>query len=567
MRVGHHEQTDGIALNLNRLRLVSIVAPVTFLAAVEALSIFALGVAIPSPLPRFLVVFVLIAGSTVPFAVWIFRVVERGEREAAQSATLLEGSIADLTEANAQIERRNRQLIAVNASIVAISSALDPPEVLQRIVDSARDLVDANYGALGVADENGDIIQFITSGITAEERSAIGPLPQGHGLLGLLIRERKPLCIDNIREHPASVGFPPNHPPMKTLLGVPIFFQGEVVGDLYMAEKTAGALFDAEDQQVLELLANHAAVAITNARLYQQAKEARDRLQVWNEELEAEVERRARQIERQSHELTRRVLQAQEEERKRIARELHDETAQALSTLLINIDLLEFQLPPGRSDAREGIDRLRTLAKRTLDETRALSHDLRPTILDDVGLVAAVEWFADEISHSFDGSVEVKATGSKARLSSETELVLFRIAQEGMTNAAKYSEAASVRVALDFTRRSARLEVSDNGRGFEPSKLAGPSRRGGLGLYGMRERAELIGASLDISSRPGGGTRITVVAPLDDHTPATPPVAEQTVRPTTAESNNGVVGDAYAAPDSTTGDGPLEIPADRFGGA
>ena len=133
---------------------------------------------------------------------------------------------------------------------------------------------------------------------------------------------------------------------MNGLLGVPVLLQGEAVGNLYMTEKRGGVEFDDEDQQVLELLANHAAVAITNARLYHEAKSARDRLKVWNRQLEAEVRKRTKQNEAHSHEMTRRVLQAQEEERKRIARGLHDETAQSLSTLLISIDLLELQLSP-----------------------------------------------------------------------------------------------------------------------------------------------------------------------------------------------------------------------------
>jgi len=636
------ERTDGrrsFAMNLTRLRVISIVAPVVFLAVIEALSIFALGILIPNEVVRFAVTFLLIASGAVPFAVWVFRVIEGRERNAAESAILV-NSVADLaifmldpagiirtwnkggehlkgftsddvvghplamfypaddvvaglpqanlkraaergsTEyegwrvrkdgsrfwanvmltavrngdgtlvgfsavtrdmtqrmqeqtqiqrlndelamrvgelgaAKADAEHRNRQLTAVNASVAAISSALEPAQVLQRIVDSARDLVDANYGALGVADEEGTMVQFITSGITKVQRDAIGTLPRGRGLLGVLIRDRVPLRLADIRGHPESFGFPANHPPLKCLLGVPILFHGQSIGNLYMAERRDGGNFDDEDLRILELLANHAAVAIRNAQLYDEARGARDRLAVWGHQLEEEVKKRTRQIERQSHELTRRVLQAQEEERKRIARELHDETAQSLSTLLINIDLLELRLPPDSTSEpddtlRAGIDRLRTIARRTLDETRALSHGLRPAILDDVGLVAAVEWFADEFAHSFDGTVHVRANQPEPRLPSEIELALFRIAQEALTNAGKHSRADSVDVGLRFNNKTAELIVADNGRGFDETKLARPTRKGGLGLYGMRERAELIGADLEISSDLGAGTRISV---------------------------------------------------------
>lgn len=627
----------GFRFNLARLRLVSIVAPVAFLAAVEALTIFALGYALPNPIWRFLVGFMLIAAGAVPFAVWVFRVIERDEREALLAAVLVdsvsdhaifmldlqgciaswskgaernkgfttedvmgkpfrvlytpddanaglpernletarqEGStqyegwrirkdgsvfwadvvltsvrdadgsmigfsvvsrdvtrrrqaqdqierlneelrarVAELGGANDQIEHRNRQLTAVNDSIVAISSALDPSEVLQRIVDSARDLVDARYGALGVAAEDGAILQFITSGITNDERATIGPLPKGHGLLGVLIHDKEPLRLRNIQEHPGSVGFPANHPPMHSLLGVPIMYQGIAIGDLYMTEKRGAEEFSQEDQQVLELLANHAAVAITNARLYDESRRARNELERWSQHLESEVRKRTVQIEEQSHEMTGRILQAQEEERKRIARELHDETAQSLSTLLINIDLLELQLTPEDGRLRAGMERLRILAQRTLDETRALSHALRPTILDDVGLVAAVRWFVEELSRSFGAAMHVRVSGDEMRLDPEVELALFRIAQESLNNARKYSKANAVELILAFSDTSVTLTVEDDGAGFDASSLTGPTRQGGLGLYGMQERADLIDASLTIDSEPGRGTTVSVSAP------------------------------------------------------
>lgn len=249
--------------------------------------------------------------------------------------------------------------------------------------------------------------------------------------------------------------------------------------------------------------------------LYEEARASRDQLRTWNQELESTVAERTRQIQEYSKVLTRRVLEAQEDERKRIARELHDETAQSLSTLLINIDLLELQLAPSEARLQTGLERLRTLAKRTLDETRALSHDLRPTILDDVGLVAAIEWFADEWARSYGVPVRVRAEYLESdRLPPGMEVALFRIAQEALNNVGKYAQAEHVEVALGPQDGSAKLVVKDDGRGFDVRKTGGPTRSGGLGLYGMRERAELIGGHFDAQSKPGSGTTITVVAPL-----------------------------------------------------
>ena len=427
----------------------------------------------------------------------------------------LQERVEELARANQQIEQRHRQLAAVNAAISAISSALEPEEVLQRIIDGARDLVEARYAALSVADDSGRILEFITSGITPNERAAIGSLPEGRGLLGVLIHDAKPIRLADIQADPRGSGFPPNHPPMKSLLGVPILSQGKAIGNLYLTDKLGRDEFTEEDQDLLVLLSNHAAVAITNARLYEEARSSRDQLSVWNRELEAKVAERSMQIERQSKEMTRRIFRAQEEERKRIARELHDETAQSLSTLLITLDVLELDIPPSAVKLQAGVERLRSLAKRTLDETRALSHDLRPTILDDVGLAAAIHWFADEWAKTFDLPVRVDVESEEAvRLPPDSELALFRIAQEALTNAGKYAEATTVRVSLRFPDANAKLTVKDDGKGFDVNSTTGPTREGGLGLYGMRERAELIGATLKIESAPGKGTCITVSAPI-----------------------------------------------------
>ncbi len=422
--------------------------------------------------------------------------------------------VQELGRANEEIIRRNRQLAAINTAIVSVSSALDLEQVLQNIVDAARELVHSRYGALGVADNNGLILQFITSGLGIEQRKAIGPLPQGHGLLGVLIKERTPLRIPDMARDPRSRGFPANHPPMKSLLGVPILFNDKPVGDLYLTDKISATDFSQEDQELVMLLANHAAVAIENGRLYEEVRAARDRLQAWNEELEQRVAERTREIEQYSKTLTTRVLQAQEEERKRIARELHDDTAQSLSTLLINLDVIEPQLPPSNTVLSAGFERVRDIAQRTLDATRALSHDLRPTILDDFGLVAALRWFADEFMRTFGVAVELHTEPPIGQLTSEIELALFRITQEALTNSGKYAEANHTGVQLSFPDGTAKLVVEDDGTGFEPATRRGPTRQGGLGLYGMHERAELVGGILEVESAPGQGTRVTAIIPV-----------------------------------------------------
>ncbi|HEX8918025.1 MAG TPA: PAS domain S-box protein [Chloroflexota bacterium] len=236
------------------------------------------------------------------------------------------------------------------------------------------------------------------------------------------------------------------------------------------------------------------------------------------------IERKRLEEERARHskELATRVLQAQEAERKRISRELHDETAQTLSILLTNLDLVGRHLPAGNAMLKSSFERAGSLARRALDETRALSHDLRPTILDDAGLVAALEWLAQAHESFFAGHVSVDAEApSPGALTPEIEVALFRIAQEALTNAGKHAHATHVRLSLFFTARAVHLSLEDNGRGFDRRHVPNPTREGRLGLYGMQERAALLGGTLAIHTSPGRGTTVEVELPLAE-APATP---------------------------------------------
>jgi signal transduction histidine kinase len=498
-------------MTISRLRAVTIVAPIVFLLALEAVSLFVLVPLLGDRAAiRMLVIFAVLTLATIPFSFWVFATIERQQHS-------LKDAVNRLQVASDQNERRSHQLAAVNSAISSISGELDLHDVLQNIVETATSLVHARYGALGVANERGEILQFITTGITPEQRAAIGPLPQGHGLLGALIKEGQPIRLPDIGADARSHGFPPNHPPMTSLLGVPILFQGKAVGDLYLTDKIGAREFSAEDQEMVTLLANHAAVAIENARLYGELRASHERLQGWTAELEAKVAERTREIARYSKELTTRVLRAQEEERKRIARELHDDTGQQLSTLLINLDLLEPNVPPDDPLLKAGFERIRTIAQRTLDAVRALSHDLRPTILDDFGLIAAIRWFGDEYTKTFGVPVRIEISDvPEERLTPEAELALFRVTQEALTNSGKYAQATETGVTLEGQDGHVMLTVTDNGRGFDPAALRGPSRQGGLGLYGMRERIELLGGRFSIDAEPGRGTRVTAEIPLQE---------------------------------------------------
>jgi GAF domain-containing protein len=180
----------------------------------------------------------------------------------------LAGLAITIARAHAREHTLLARLQALDEATRALAAELSLDMVLQRIVEVAARVAGARYGALGIAGPDGYLTDFITTGISPQERAKIGPLPRGHGLLGLLIRQGQPLRVPHIAHDPRRVGFPPHHPPMTSLLGVPIRVRNEVVGDLYLADKVGAPEFSEEDQHLIELLAAHAGIAIENARLY-----------------------------------------------------------------------------------------------------------------------------------------------------------------------------------------------------------------------------------------------------------------------------------------------------------
>jgi two-component system, NarL family, sensor histidine kinase DevS len=374
-------------------------------------------------------------------------------------------------------EGRLRRLIEVGRTLV---SELDVDAVLGRVIDAARELTGARYAALGVlnADRTG-LERFITSGLDEETRRHIGHLPEGRGVLGVLIDEPKPLRLANVADHPRSYGFPENHPQMSTFLGVPILIRGQAYGNLYLTEKE-GRQFDEADEESIVVLADWAAIALDNARSI-----AEDRL--------------------------RRTMEASERERKYWARELHDETLQGLGALrLLLASALRRGTPEALTEAvQDAVDEL--LAE--IDQLRALITELRPAALDELGLAAAIEALAERSSVTggleVTGDVMLAEGGDSTRLSPELESTVYRLVQEALTNVVKHARAERAEIRVSSRDNMIRVEVSDDGVGFDPDV-----RAPGFGLTGMRERLELVGGRLEISSAVGRGTTLLAELPL-----------------------------------------------------
>ena len=523
---------------------------------------------------------------------------------------------------------------------IALTSELSLEALLQRLVDVAAELTDARYAALGVIDPAGRGLEgFYTAGVDVETKVAIGELPRGRGLLGVLIREATTLRLHDIADDPRSVGFPLNHPSMRTFLGVPIVLRGVAYGNLYLTEKAGGQDFTSEDEELTQLLAAQAAVAIENARLYESSTRWLRQLEGLNEigaalasEVELEplldlVARRMRELvgarivlialpdargslavraaagrddlvgiaidqsaskvgrvlerghtervdamvddpevdqrvarelgvtsamylpltvrgapigvvvvhdklgtdarfdesdvrlaeslvsraaiavdlsERVSRDALRRAVDAQELERARLARELHDETGQALTSILLGLKHLDDVVET--DEAREATASIRELVAATLQDVRRLAVELRPSALDDFGLVPAVERLASNLSEQSDLVVDLEARLGDRRLPPEAETALYRIVQEALTNVVKHAAAHRVSITLVRKEAAAVVVIEDDGQGFDPEAV----RAGALGFTGMRERVELVGGRLTVETSPGAGT--TVVA-------------------------------------------------------
>ncbi len=362
---------------------------------------------------------------------------------------------------------------------MALASELSLEPVLQRIVELAVELTGARYGALGVLSPDGaSISSFITVGITDEERAALGDPPIGHGLLGALIRDARPIRIPDIAADPRSVGFPPHHPPMRSLLGVPIAGRGKTFGNVYLTDKQGAEAFDEEDERVLLVLAAQAAIAVENARLIDEA------------------ERNARELRRLE------VL----EDRERIAKELHDGVIQSL--FAVGMSLQGLATRSADPETQQRLDLAVEDVDRAIRDLRNYIFGLRPGILADRQLDQALRDLATEFGERSGviTVVEIDADVAAALASLAGDVV--QLVREALSNVERHGAAATCRVALRGTDEGVLLEVDDDGRGFDVDLATW-----GMGIENLRDRVAALGGTFRIDSTPGEGTTVRVTLP------------------------------------------------------
>jgi len=412
---------------------------------------------------------------------------ETSARSESDALTLAAVASLGLRLVSAQAARPKEDRL-VEAGMV-LSAELHLDDVLNRLVATAREVLGARYAALGVLNaERTALANFVTSGIDDAVREAIGDLPRGRGLLGLLISDAGPVRVDSIRDDPRASGFPPNHPGMTTFLGVPIRVGTDVFGNLYVTDKIGGP-FTADDELVALTLAAQAAVAIGNAQRYGEKERA--------------VLIAARARERAAEDGLRRVIEAQETERARIARELHDELGQELTALALHLRALDDEVTSPEGIAR--LDVVRQALAQTSTNLRELAVELRPSGLREHGLASAIQRQAARMGETSGILVDVAVGAIPSNLPDAVEIGLFRVVQEALTNVLRHSGAANASVIANRRGGRLRVVVEDDGCGFDPSA---PSER--LGLAGIRERVALLGGSLRIASDIDGGTTVIV---------------------------------------------------------
>jgi signal transduction histidine kinase len=370
----------------------------------------------------------------------------------------------------------------LSAAVLAVTRHRSVHEVLQTIVSTARSLLHAEYAALGVPDESGGFAEFVVDGVSDAQWAAIGPLPRQHGLLAVMLQEAKPQRLADVRADARFRWWPAAHPVLVDFLGTPILDGDEILGAIYLANKRppgegpAGAGFTEADERLLGVLAAHAAIALTNARLYEQTREL-----------------------------------TLVEERQRIARDLHDAVAQKLFSARLTADAAAALVGPDPDRARAELAEVARLTAEAGTELREIVAALRPAELTEAGLVAALRTRVGLLDRVHPAHLSLDADGVP-RLPPAVEGTVLRVAEESLHNALRHAAATSVRVALRDGPDGVELTVSDDGIGFDaaaPQRAA--TRR--LGLGSMRERARAAGGRLTIASVPGGGTTVRLVVP------------------------------------------------------
>ncbi len=375
-----------------------------------------------------------------------------------------------------QARVQRQQLEALDSAVQAIAAVQPIAAVLQLIVDQVRELGEAEYAALGIVGPLGGIEQFITSGLSPEQRKRIGALPVGHGLLGLIIREDSSFLIDDIATDHRRYGFPLNHPGMHSFLGAPVRTKGRSIGNLYLTNKLTAPTFSEADLRLVEMFALHAGIAMENARLHD------------------EIQRLA-------------VL----DERQRISQDLHDSIIQGLYGISLSLEDLPEVIAEDPVEGAARADRAIDSIHASIRDIRNFIFGLQPVLLEDADLAAAIQSLAAEFRANTLIDLEVLLLEGLPELLPGHAADILAITREGLSNMGRHSHASQASLTLDEHDGFVRLTISDNGAGFDAAQPRSGSQHG---LANLRSRAEAAGGTMSLSSENGKGTTLIAEFPL-----------------------------------------------------
>ncbi|MFB3818566.1 MAG: GAF domain-containing protein [Candidatus Methylomirabilales bacterium] len=386
------------------------------------------------------------------------------------------------------LARQTAQVEALRAIGVEITRELDLEVLLALVTRRACDLLQVPVCGIFLYDQATGMLHLRhwSGDVHPVERM---PRRLGEGLVGLVAQERAGRYVNDYRAADIALPHVLAHTTITASMAEPLVYRDQLLGALSVNNQGTTRQFCDADQELLRLFASQAAIAIENARLLEAAG--------------------AQQRELRS--LARRLTEVEEGERKRLSRELHDRVGQNLTSLSLVLNMLKDGLPAGSEALQARLDDARSVLKDTMRHVRDLMGELRPPVLDDYGLLAALRWYAAQVGPRSGLAVEVEGQEPAPRLSAGEELALFRIAQEAVTNALKHARARRARIALQTLPHAVRLEVADDGVGLAPPR--GAAGEGGWGLLSMRERAAGVGGCLTLESRSGQGTRVIVTLP------------------------------------------------------
>lgn len=394
-----------------------------------------------------------------------------------------------------KVEQRTNQLSALNAIITTVSQSLDLGWILDATLTKILSLMAVDAGAIHLLDRKSDRLDIVVHrGLSPECFQKISRLDLQEGIWGQIVQSGQPVVVSDKADVFKATCIAGEKGEFHAGVILPVKSENKVQGTLVLASYLPGK-FQPELVRLLQSMSDAIGIGVTNAIAAQNLRE----------------------VNRLREQLLEKLISAQEEERRRIARELHDEAGQSLAALVLQLEDITDSLPARYHATRQRLDALKEQAVQTVSGIRNLALELRPSILDHLGLPKAIEWYVKDYLGKRGLDAKIDVTVPKIKLPPYTETMLFRIVQEALTNVVKHAQASQVTVRLQLSDSKVSVWIEDNGKGFDvDAALSGVTGQKNLGLHGMIERAVLLGGTLNIRSEPGRGTRLTIEVPLTE---------------------------------------------------